>query len=167
MKSLQKIFLSIATSLMLFMPLISNAEPQDNNHALAGVKNGDVLFDITLSNPAMLTAQMGVIFETYQDLQASGIKPKMVLAFHGQNVHFLTNKLDSVAMEDINQVELFNEGLNKLMALDGVRVEACAIAVRLFGTDRAGIRKGINVVGNTYVSNIGYSKQGYTIITIQ
>lgn len=166
MKSLRTMALSIATSIMLALPIMANAEPQNNDHALADVKNGDVLFDITLSEPRMLTAQMGVMFETYQDLKKNGITPKMVLAFHGQNVHYLTDSLDTVPMEDINQVEAFNENLNKLMALDGVRIEACAIAIRLYGADRPEIRNGIHVVGNTYVSNIGYDKQGYTIIGI-
>lgn len=166
MKSLRMIALTITTSLMLAFPLMVSAEPKNNDHALAGVKNGDVLFDITLSQPGILTAQIGVILETYGDLKASGIEPKMVLAFHGENVHFLTKNLDTVPMENINQVEAFNENLNKLMALDGVRVEACAIALRAFGADRTQIRKGVHVVGNTYVSNIGYSKKGYTIITI-
>ena len=167
MKSLPTMMFTLMTSLMLTLPLMVNAEPQDNEHALKGVKSGEVLFDITLSEPRMLTGQMAVILETYRDLQANGIEPKIVLAFHGQNVHFLTENLETVSLEDLNQVEAFNEGLNKLIALDGVRVEACAIAIRLYGADRVKIRDGINVVGNTYVSNIGYDKQGYTIIGVR
>jgi len=29
------------------------------------------------------------------------------------------------------------------------------------------MRDGVHVVGNTYVSNIGYDKQGYTVIGIR
>jgi len=167
MNSLLTVIVTIATSLMLAVPLSASAEPQGNEHALKGVKSGEVLFDITLSEPRMLTGQMAVILETYRDLQANGITPKVVLAFHGHNVHFLTENLESVSLEDLNQVEAFNEGLNKLIALDGVRVEACAIAIRLYGADRVTIRDGVHVVGNTYLSNIGYDKQGYTIIGIR
>lgn len=159
--------LIMAASLLFTVPLTAMAEPQDNEHALAGVENGDVLWDITLSEPRMLTGQMQVIRETYHDLKENGITPKMVLAFHGQNVHFLTDDLETVPLEQIDQVEAFNENLDKLMELDGVRVEVCAIATRFFGADRDAIRDGLHVVGNTYVSNIGYDKQGYTIIGVR
>ena len=166
MKLSRTLGLITAASLIFALSIKAYAEPQNNEHALAGVDRGEVLFDITLSEPRMLTGQMQVIHETYQDLLANGITPKVVLAFHGQNVHFLTKDLDTVSLEDMTQVEAFNENLNKLIALDGVRIEACAIATRFFGADRDAIREGIHVVGNTYVSNIGYDKQGYTIIGI-
>jgi intracellular sulfur oxidation DsrE/DsrF family protein len=167
MKSLHTIVLMMATSLILIVPFAASAESQGNEHAMAGVENGDVLFDITLSEPRMLTGQMEVIRETYRDLQANGITPRMVLAFHGQNVHYLTENLDTVSLEDMSQVEAFNQSLDKLMALKGVRIEVCAIATRLFGADRDAIRDGIHVVGNTYLSNIGYAKQGYAVIGIR
>ena len=143
------------------------AEPQNNDQALSGVDRATVLFDITLSDPSMLAAQMNVIRETYHDLKANDLTPKVVLAFHGRNVHFLTRHLETVPLEDLAQVETFNDNLSQLMALDGVRVEACAIAIRLFGADREAMRDGVHVVGNTYVSNIGYDKQGYTVIGIR
>ncbi|MDR9498726.1 MAG: DsrE family protein [Hydrogenovibrio sp.] len=167
LKSLHTMALMLVTSLMLAGPLTVSAESQGNQHAMAGVENGDVLFDITLSEPRMLTGQMNVIRETYRDLQAHGITPRMVLAFHGQNVHYLTENLDTVALEDLNQVEAFNQSLDKLMTLEGVRIEVCAIATRVYGADRDAIRDGIEVVGNTYLSNIGYAKQGYAVIGIR
>ncbi|SFD66178.1 DsrE/DsrF-like family protein [Thiohalospira halophila DSM 15071] len=156
-----------ALAATLALPLAAMAEPQNNDHALEGVENGDVIWDITLSKPAQLTGQMGVIRETYHDLQENGIEPRMVLAFHGRNVHFLTEDLESVPLEEVDQVEQFNQALDKLLALDGVRVEACAIATRVYGADRGAIRDDVEVVGNTYVSNIGYTQKGYSIIGIR
>ncbi|WP_019895206.1 DsrE family protein [Hydrogenovibrio halophilus] len=167
MKLLYRLGSILVIGLLLTSPITASAESQGNEHAMAGVENGDVLFDITLSEPRMLTGQMNVIRETYRDLQAHGITPRMVLAFHGQNVHYLTENLDTVALEDLNQVEAFNQSLDKLMALEGVRIEVCAIATRVYGADRDAIRDGIEVVGNTYLSNIGYAKQGYAVIGIR
>lgn len=167
MKLLYRLGSILVIGLLLTSPITASAESQGNEHAMAGVENGDVLFDITLSEPRMLTGQMNVIRETYRDLQAHGITPRMVLAFHGQNVHYLTENLDTVSLEDLNQVEAFNQSLDKLMALKGVRIEVCAIATRVYGADRDAIRDGIEVVGNTYLSNIGYAKQGYAVIGIR
>lgn len=151
---------------LLALPLAALAEP-DNERALEGVERGDVIWDITLSKPNQLAGQMNVIRETYRDLQAAGIEPRMVLAFHGRNVHFLTEDLASIPLEQVDQVEQFNENLDKLLALDGVRAEACAIATRVYGADREAIREPVEVVGNTYVSNIGYTQKGYSIIGIR
>jgi intracellular sulfur oxidation DsrE/DsrF family protein len=158
--------LSTLVLALLALPLAALAEP-DNERALEGVERGDVIWDITLSKPNQLAGQMNVIRETYRDLQAAGIEPRMVLAFHGRNVHFLTEDLSSVPLEQVDQVERFNENLDKLLALDGVRAEACAIATRVYGADRDAIREPVEVVGNTYVSNIGYTQKGYSIIGIR
>jgi intracellular sulfur oxidation DsrE/DsrF family protein len=158
---------TLAVTAALLLPLVAHAEPQNNDHALEGVDRGDVIWDITLSEPAQLTAQLQVIRETYHDLEENGVEPRMVLAFHGRNVHFLTEELESVPLEQMDQVEQFNAALDKLLELDNVRVEACAIANRLFGADEYTMRDDINVVGNTYVSNIGYTQQGYSIIGIR
>ncbi|MFW5909922.1 MAG: DsrE family protein [Thiohalospira sp.] len=149
------------------LPLAAAAEPQNNDRALEGVESGDVIWDITLSKPAQLAGQMKVVRETYHDLKENGIEPRMVLAFHGRNVHFLTEDLESVPMEELDQVEEFNENLDKLLALDGVRAEACAIATRVYGAENDNIRDEVDVVGNTYVSNIGYTQKGYSIIGIR
>ncbi|KUJ72369.1 DsrE family protein [Thiomicrospira sp. WB1] len=167
MSRLVSLFLSLAFFLGTAFTTMVQAEPQNNDRALAGVDQATVLFDITLSDPAMLSAQMNVIRETYRDLEANGLTPKMVLAFHGRNVHFLTRHLDTVPLEDLAQVETFNDNLSQLIALEGVRVEACAIAIRLFGADREAMREGVQVVGNTYISNMGYDKQGYTVIGVR
>lgn len=162
-----KVIRNLAMAAALALPLVAHAEPQNNDHALNGVESGDVIWDITLSQPAQLTAQMEVIRETYHDLEENGVEPRMVLAFHGQNVHFLTEDLESVSLEQMDQVERFNAALDTLLELDNVRVEACAIANRLFGADEDAMRDDVNVVGNTYVSNIGYTQQGYSIIGIR
>ncbi|MFO8155533.1 MAG: DsrE family protein [Pseudomonadota bacterium] len=162
-----KVIRNLAMAAALALPLVAHAEPQNNDHALNGVESGDVIWDITLSQPAQLTAQMEVIRETYHDLEENGVEPRMVLAFHGQNVHFLTEDLESVSLEQMDQVERFNAALDTLLELDNVRVEACAIANRLFGADGGAMRDDVNVVGNTYVSNIGYTQQGYSIIGIR
>lgn len=157
---------TLLVALALLVPSLAAAEP-NNDRALEGVENGDVIWDITLSKPSQLAGQMNVIRQTYRDLEEHGIEPRMVLAFHGRNVHFLTEDLESVPLEELDQVEQFNENLDKLLALDGVRAEACSIATQVYGADADAIRDEVNLVGNTYISNIGYTQKGYSIIGIR
>lgn len=141
------------------------AQP-DNARALDGMTQGKVVWDLTNSNPQVLAIQMQVINETYQNLKEAGIKPEMTLAFHGQNVHYLTKELETVPFEDIDQVELFNKNLDSLMKLEGVRVEVCSIANRVFGVKNGDIRSPMTVVGNSYVTFISLQNKGHAIIGI-
>lgn len=53
------------------------------------------------------------------------------------------------------------------LAKQGVRFEACAIATRLFHVDNASMISDVKVVGNTFISLIGYQAKGYAVIPIQ
>ncbi len=48
----------------------------------------------------------------------------------------------------------------------GVRMEACSVATRLFKLDNDSLIEGIKPVGNTFVSLTGYQAQGYVNIPI-
>ncbi|SFR49633.1 DsrE family protein [Thiomicrospira sp. ALE5] len=152
---------------ILSLALATSALAQPNNNkALEGMTQAQVVWDITNSNPGFLTVQMQVIKETYQNLKDAGLEPEMILAFHGQNVNFLTTGLETVELDQMVQVETFNKHLNKLLQLDGVKAEVCSIANRVFGVENGDIRDPLIVVGNSYVSFISLQHQGWGIIGI-
>jgi intracellular sulfur oxidation DsrE/DsrF family protein len=47
-----------------------------------------------------------------------------------------------------------------------VRMEACSITTRLAGIDSETLLPGIDLVGNTFVSQIGYQAKGFAVIPI-
>ena len=156
----------ITATLFLLLPLMGTAHAQ-GNPAMAGVSEGKVVWNITMTDPEPLAGQMQVIRQTYKDLKEAGIdEPKMVLGFHSQNVRYLAEDLSDLPLKKVDAVRRFNKQLDKLMKLDGVRVEACAIANQFFGMADDAIRSGIHVVDNGYVSFIGYQQQGYGMIGI-
>lgn len=155
----------IGLVLAFFMVSGVVAQP-DNRRALEGMTQAKVVWDITNSNPAFLSVQMQVINETYQNLKQAGLEPEMTLAFHGQNVRFLTEDLETVELEQMVQVEQFNTHLNALLKLKGVRAEVCSIANRVFGVENVKIRPPLEVVGNSYVSFISLQNKGYAMIGI-
>jgi len=157
--------LTALTVAVLAFPLTATAEP-DNAHALKGLEQGKVVWNITLKNPHQLAGQMRVIRQTYKDLEGAGIEPKMVLGFHSHNVNYLAEDLDHIPLENLDTVERFQEALGKVAALEGVRVEACAIANRIFGMEGEAMRDDVEVVANGYVSFIAYQHQGYGMIGI-
>jgi intracellular sulfur oxidation DsrE/DsrF family protein len=162
-----EVFMRKLIGLVLSLFVVGGAIAQpDNSRALEGMTQAKVVWDITNSNPAFLTVQMQVITETYQNLKEAGLQPEMTLAFHGQNVRFLTEALDTVELDQMVQVEEFNEHLNALLKLKGVNAEVCSIANRVFGVENGKIRAPLDVVGNSYVSFISLQNKGYAIIGI-
>ena len=163
--SARRLLLSLLAAVALILPLSAAAGP-DNARALQGLEQGKVVWNITLEDPHALAGQMRVIQQTYRDLKGAGIEPKMVLGFHSPNVNYLAKDLDHIKMEKLDAVSRFREQLAKVADLEGVRVEACAIANRFFGMQGKEVRDDVEVVANGYVSFISYQHQGYGMIGI-
>jgi intracellular sulfur oxidation DsrE/DsrF family protein len=156
----------VAIAVVVFsVPLPAAAGP-DNARALQGLEQGKVVWNITLEDPQQLAGQMRVIQQTYKDLKGAGIEPKMVLGFHSPNVNYLAKDLDHIKLEKVDAVRRFQKQLAKVADLEGVRVEACAIANRFFGMQGKEMRDDVEVVANGYVSFIAYQHQGYGMIGI-
>ena len=143
------------------------ADKPDDSHALDGVSTGKVVWDITTGDPETLGVYLSVVRETYDDLVRQDVEPKMVLAIHGRPVVFLQEDLSNLPLEDLPHVEEVNEILDEIKMLPGVRIEVCSVANRLMGVDNEAIRDGFHVVGNTWVSLIGYQARDYAVIPVQ
>lgn len=160
-----RLLIPMIAVMILALPATTAAEP-DNARALKGLEQGKVVWNITLNDPQQLAGQMGVIQQTYQDLKDAGIEPRMVLGFHSRNVNYLTKDIDHIELEKVDAVLRFQEQLAEVADLEGVRVEACAIANRFYGIQSEDVRKDVAVVANGYVSFIAYQHQGYGMIAI-
>ncbi|MDK9719913.1 MAG: DsrE family protein [Rhodospirillales bacterium] len=146
-------------------PAVAGGRPDDAS-ALKGVKHAKAVWDISMSNPETLALYLTVVRETYDDLVRQKVKPEMVLAVHGAPVKYLREKREDLPFEIGNAVDKINAVLDDLAGRPGVRVEVCSVANRLLGVDNSSIKPNFHVVGNTWVSLIGYQAQGYSVIPI-
>lgn len=135
----------------------ATSDSPNDSVALAGETTGKLFFDINLDNADKLALYFDVIDQSYQGLEEQNVEPMVVIAFRGPAVTLVTNAAD--------------EGLKALIAdlaaLPNVRLEACAVATALFGVDNATVLPQITVVGNTFISALGFQAQGYAPILIQ
>lgn len=129
--------------------------------ALEGVKTGKALFDVNLSDAGKLVLYLKVIKETREGLLKQKVKPDMIVAFRGPSV-LLVSKEQREAGKDLTEAWQLITALKK----NGVRFEACAVATRLFAVENSNILPEIEVVGNTFISLIGYQSKGYALIPI-
>lgn len=151
---------------MVAVPVIGVEKAPLDRVALQGVKVGKGLFDINLSDAQKLPLYLGVIKETYAGLKAQGVKPDFVVAFRGTAVKLVSSERANLSAEQ-KEALLEADALIKELAKAGVRFEACAVATRLFGVENENILPQVKVVGNTFISLIGYQSKGYALIPIQ
>ena len=142
---------------------VMGAEKPNDADALKGVSEGKVLFDVNMAEPKKMTLYLAVIRETVDDLRRQGVKPDVILAFRGLSVKLLNKDREAMELTDFDHLDKIAAQLADLQA-QGVRMEACSVATRLFGVDNKNLLDGIKPVGNTFVSLTGYQAQGYANI---
>lgn len=163
--SLAGLFISILFAAVISATSLVAAEIPTDSDALVDVTVGKALFDINISadpaDPApaqgKLALYLEVIKQTYVGLEDQGVTPDIIVAFRGSSVFLITDST-SQAVKDL-VIEL--SGM-------GIQFEACNVATTLFGIDNATVLTEINVVGNTFISAIGYGSEykGYATIPI-
>jgi intracellular sulfur oxidation DsrE/DsrF family protein len=151
---------------LALLPGAALAGKPNDAHALEGVTSGKIAWDINMADAKKMRLYLQVIEETYGDLERQGVAPDMILTFRGPSVRLITTDHSQVSAEQKAHHAAVAEQLEALMAKPDVRVEACSVATRLTGVDAADLLPGIEHVGNTFVSQIGYQAKGYAIIPI-
>lgn len=162
MKLFNALLLSIA---VLFSTQILAGTPPDDSDALKGVTTGKVIFDINMIEPKKMTLYLMVIRQTVDDLIRQGVEPDVILAFRGLSVKLISKDREQMELEDFEHLDKISAQIADLIA-QGVKVEACSVATRLFKVDNDTLLDGIKPVGNTFVSLTGYQAQGYANIPI-
>ena len=159
---------SVIKAILLFFIISSfvYAEKPHDSDALQDLNEGKVVWDVTIGNPIKLLLMLNVIEETYEDLIRQNVKPDMVFAFHGPVMNLITTRAPDLALDEEEAHEKVLELLADLSKKPGIKMESCSIAARLLSIDNDTIITEINPVGNTFVSLIGYQKQGYALIPI-
>ncbi|MGB9082501.1 MAG: DsrE family protein [Desulfuromonadaceae bacterium] len=149
--------LILVTMLMLACsPALQAARKPADRDALSGLTTARVIFDVRVADLDKLVFNLRLFSETLDGLVAQGIKPEMIVAFRGPGVRLLT-----VAALDEEALDLF-----RALKKNGVRFEACAVAMRIFKADPAGLIPEVALVANVFNSLIGYQNKGYAMIAI-
>jgi len=130
-------------------------KPADRD-AFAGIKSAKVIFDVRVSDVEKLVFNLKLFSETLEGMQKRGLKTEMIVAFRGAGVRLL-----SASTLDGDAVDLF-----RALKKKGVRIEACAVAMRLFNADPASLIPEVSLVSNVFNSLIGYQQHGFAMIVI-
>ena len=132
------------------------AQKPDDREALAGLKSAKVIFDVRVPDLEKLVFNLNLFDETFDGMVFQGVKPEMVVVFRGPGVRLL----NAAALNEEAR------GLFRALIKKGVRFEACAVAMRVFKADPAGLIPEVKLVANVFNSLIGYQNKGYALIAI-
>ena len=162
--------MKIITRVIVFATLLASLSLHaetipDDSDALKGVTTGKVIFDINMSEAKKMTLYLMVIRQTVDDLKRQGVKPDVILAFRGLSVRLISKNREQMKLTDFEHLDKIAQQLANLQQ-QGVRIEACSVATRLFNVENKSLLDGIKPVGNTFVSLTGYQAQGYANIPI-
>ena len=155
--------------MLLFVPLLpaqAATAPINDAAALQGVKEGKGVFLIDFSDPKKTAFYLEIIRGTHAGLTRQGVKPQFVVVYIGPTVRFLSSKPDDeLELEQGDALKAIAKQVTELNKL-GVRQEICAIATRVFKVPNETILPGLTLVGDGFISLIGWQTQGYKLVPL-
>lgn len=164
---MKRFLLSLATLVLLVFHGLAPAESTiDDRAALRGVKEGKGVFLIDFTEPRKTAFYLDIIRGTHAGLKRQGVTPDLVIVYIGPTVRFLTRVPDEELVIDHDASLQAIAGHVEALAALGVRQEVCNIATRAFKVDNANLLPQLSLVGDGFISLIGWQTQGYKLIPL-
>lgn len=161
---------NLFVSIFLLLAAASNAsamemerEEYKNTEALKGVKSVKAIFDVRIGDPKSAALHLKLIHQTYKEITAEKKKATFRIVFIGPSVKLVSKNRDGFSAEDQKKLDEIANTISQL-AKDGIKIELCNAAARIFGVDPKSVLPEIKVVGNGWISVIGYQAKGYSLV---
>ena len=162
----KRTFLTSITMIILVLVSIglSNAQTTyNNNNALKNITQSNIYFDVSLNDDQKLLLRLNLLQRTIQQMKDAGVDVSVVIGFRGGASRFITKDDHYVLKEETANKQKIQEQVSKL-GNEGILIEQCSIAAELFDIAYDDFLPEVDVVGNGYVSLIGYQNQGYAVV---
>lgn len=153
--------------LMLACTLVQAGEMAINDQAaLDDLKVGKGVFLVDIGDANKLNFYLEVIQGTYKGMKDQGVKPDFILVFIGPSVKYLSTSSSSDTEQGAGGILMEIESNVEALAALGVRQEICAVATRVFGIENNTVLPDLTLVGDGFISLIGYQAQGYHLVPV-
>jgi len=146
-------------SILLIHPGVVQA--LDDSLALSGLTSTRAVFDVRTSDEKALQFMFKVIRDTFDETVQQQVKPHYVVSMRGPTVKFLVRSRQGDRELQQKTFDLIDE-LNKR----GIRMDACGYALNMFGLEAEDLVSGVQAVGNSLNSLIGYQIKGYALVPL-
>ena len=166
--STKQAFLPYFQSLFIFISLLLIVTPalSQDYDSLEGVKGLNTVFDYGHASPKDALIIFPAIREVYQSKSVTSLSdpPSVVIVFHDAAVKFLTTERKGSEEENATRDKIAE--VIRQFKKDGVKMEVCMYAVKVFGVDPDTIMPEIEKVENGWVAVSGYQAKGYSLIAV-
>ncbi len=155
---------SLFFSLLLSYVFVANGFSEEYE-ALKGLKSIKAVFDVRISNPKSAALNLKLVHDTYMDKNIIAVtkKPAFVVIFIGPSVKLISKDREGFSLEEQKALDEIANTISE-MSKDGIKLEICLFAAKVFNVDPASVLPGIKHVPNGWVSLIGYEAQGYSLV---
>lgn len=165
MKNLFILFFAFFTLSNSTLLLAENSAVNDKA-ALGQLKTGKGVFLIDIGDAKKMNFYLEVIQGTYKGMKNQGVEPDFILVYIGPSVKYLTSSPSQEAEEAAGDILMdIESNVSKLASL-GIKQEICAVATRVFGIDNKTLFSELNLIGDGFISLIGYQAQGYHLVPV-
>lgn len=166
MKNLYRILL-IGWMLTLPGTVVAAENPPINDSvALGDSSTGKGVFLVDIGEAGKLNFYLEVIQGTYKRMKKQGVTPEFILVYIGPSVKYLSTSPANETEQATGGLLLDIETNVEALAALGVRQEVCAVATAVFGIDNETVLPGMTLVGDGFISLIGYQSQGYHLVPV-
>ena len=164
-RRLHSFVLGLTTSLILVSAPVLATDSLDNSAALQSVEQAKSVFLIKFDSVSQTDSYMKAIRGTHKGLLEQDVQSEVVVVFIGKAVQFLTTEPEASLVEEHGDaLQSIAATARELKSL-GVRMEICGAATERFGVDNESILEEMTVVGNGFISLIGWQSQGHVPMT--
>lgn len=159
--------LGVLVGVCLLPASVLAGDRPDDFLSLQELEEARILWDVTLDDPEALVGRLGVIEQTYEDLERQGVQPRMIFAFRGGASALVAADPEHWPEGQEEHVEALQRKLVALEQLDGVeRIEACSLATGRRNLSQDKLVSPVVEVGNTFVTAAAYAQRGYANIRV-
>jgi intracellular sulfur oxidation DsrE/DsrF family protein len=157
---------ALVFSVSFLFLMVGNSLGQ-GNEALKDLKSVKTIFDVRAGNPKSVALFLNLIHETYTSKTIRSItkKPNFVVVFIGPSVKLLSKNREGFPAEDHKIIDGIAEKISE-MAKDGITLEICLVAARIFDVAPESVFPEIMHVENGWLSLIGYQAKGYSLVPV-
>lgn len=137
----------------------------DQYAAMKGVDSVNVIFDVRDGNPQSAALHLNLILDTYKNLVDMEKKPVFVVVFMAGAVKLISSDhsgFDAEGQKSLQEIA----GILSKMSAEGIRIEVCLFAARLFGVESGTILPEVKQLPNGWISEIGYQARGYSLVPV-
>jgi intracellular sulfur oxidation DsrE/DsrF family protein len=162
---LNSLAMGIATAVMIASSSALAAESLGNAAALQGVDQLKSVFLIKADGVSQTDRATKAIRGTQKGLLEQGVQSEVVVVVIGKAVQYITIEPESSLVKEHGEVLQSISSTAKDLKSLGVRMEVCGAATKHFEVDNSSLLEEMTVVGNGFISLIGWQTQGYVPMT--